>query len=69
MPSADSALDPDQIAQARRLLVRPRVRARMWPAVAAAAFAAVSALALATAMVIAPPVSTSHISRDISGGS
>jgi hypothetical protein len=67
MSPADSALDPELIARARRLLAPPFTRVRMWPVVAAATFAAISALSLAAAMIVAPPVSTSHITRDIGG--
>lgn len=63
MSPADSALDPDQIARARALLATPARRERMWPVLCAAAFAAASALALATAMILAPPVTLSHIER------
>ena len=45
-----------------RALLRPPVdRERAWPALSAAAFAAVAALALATAMITAPPVTTTHV--------
>lgn len=56
MSLTDSALDPDAIAQARRLLAPEVKKERLWPVVAAAAFAAVAALALAGAMITAPPV-------------
>jgi len=55
MTPADSALDPDQLAYARTLLRPPVVRERVWPALAAAAFAAVAALSLAAAMITPPP--------------
>ncbi|WP_309644062.1 hypothetical protein [Phenylobacterium sp.] len=61
MPPADSALDATMIARARRLLKGPEVRERVWPALCAAAFAASTALALATAMILAPPVTTTPI--------
>jgi hypothetical protein len=64
MDVADSALDVDALAEARALLARPVERERLWPTLAAAAFAAVSALALATAMVMAPPVVTTHLSAE-----
>ncbi len=64
MDVADSALDGDALAQARALLARPVERERLWPTLAAAAFAAVSALALATAMVMAPPVTVTHVAID-----
>ncbi len=61
MPPPDSALDAVMIARARRLLAGPEARERVWPALIAAAFAASTALALATAMILAPPVTTTHI--------
>lgn len=61
MTPTDSALDPSQLAYARRLLRDPVVRERAWPALGAAAFAAAAALALAAAMITAPPVTTSHV--------
>jgi hypothetical protein len=56
MSLTDSALDSDAIAQARSLLAPAQRSERLWPVVAAAAFAAVAALALAGAMITAPPV-------------
>ncbi|MDP1642633.1 MAG: hypothetical protein Q8L59_10655 [Phenylobacterium sp.] len=56
MSLTDSALDSDAIAQARSLLAPAVKKERLWPVVAAAAFAAVAALALAGAMITAPPV-------------
>jgi len=56
MSLTDSALDSDAIAQARTLLAPAPKKERLWPMVAAAAFAAVAALALAGAMITAPPV-------------
>ena len=56
MSLTDSALDSEAMAQARSLLSPPATRERLWPVVAAAAFAAVAALALAGAMITAPPV-------------
>ncbi|MES2894625.1 MAG: hypothetical protein V4759_01215 [Pseudomonadota bacterium] len=61
MPPPDSALDAVMIARARRLLAGPQAQERVWPALIAAAFAASTALALATAMILAPPVTTTHI--------
>jgi hypothetical protein len=55
MVSTDSALDSAALGRARALLRAPQPSTRMWPVLAAAAFAAVSALAFATAMVMAPP--------------
>ena len=65
MPPADSALDAVMIARARRLLRGPEVRERVWPALCAAAFAAAAALALATSMIIAPPVTTTHMVQQV----
>lgn len=58
MTVADSALDQDALAEARSLLTTPAPSERLWPVLAAAAFAAVAALALAGAMITAPPVVT-----------
>jgi hypothetical protein len=63
MASTDSALDPAQLARARALLVRPERPQRMWPVLAAAAFLAVSALAFATAMILAPPLTSQHVAH------
>ncbi len=63
MASIDSVLDPDQLARARALLVRPARPQRMWPVLAAAAFLAVSALAFATAMILAPPLTSQHVAH------
>lgn len=61
MAVADSAIDREALAYARALLKPPLVRENLWAAIGAAALAAVSALAFATAMVMAPPVTTSHL--------
>jgi hypothetical protein len=61
MLSTDSTLDNVAIGRARALLRTPETRQRMWPVLAAAAFAAISALAFATAMVMAPPVMTRSV--------
>jgi len=61
MISTDSTLDNVALGRARALLRAPEPRQRMWPVLAAAAFAAISALAFATAMVMAPPVVTQHV--------
>ncbi|MBS0331388.1 MAG: hypothetical protein JSS35_01350, partial [Proteobacteria bacterium] len=45
----------------RALLSPPRRRERMWPTVAAAALFAASALAFATAMLLAPPLTSEHV--------
>ncbi|WP_133254281.1 hypothetical protein [Phenylobacterium deserti] len=61
METNDSALNPEEMARARKLLrSKPKVE-RMWPVVAAAGFAAFCALAFATAMIMAPPVITEHV--------
>jgi hypothetical protein len=62
-PFADSVLDPDQIARARALLKPPTRRERMWPAIGAATLLAVTAIAFATAMVLAPPLTSGHAAR------
>jgi hypothetical protein len=65
MPDDDSrsasALDRRKIALARNLLVDPRPPQRLWPVVAAAAFAAFSALALAATTIMAPPVNSEPV--------
>jgi len=63
MPPTDSALDSDQMARARALLARPQRPARTWPVLAAAAVLAVSALAFATAMIVAPPLTSQHVAH------
>ncbi|MBP7704392.1 MAG: hypothetical protein KA105_03770 [Caulobacter sp.] len=61
---ANSALDREALAYARGLLKAPIQRENLWGTLAAAAFAAVSALAFATAMVLAPPLTTSHLALE-----
>ena len=61
---ANASLDREALAYARGLLKPPVVRENLWGALAAAGFAAVSALAFATAMVLAPPLTTSHLELD-----
>ena len=63
MATTDSVLDPDQLARARALLARPERPPRMWPVLAAAAFLAISALAFATAMILAPPLTSQHVAH------
>jgi hypothetical protein len=67
MPLSDSArepgLDPAKMHRIRRLLATPAPKERAWPALASAALAAVAALGLATAMILAPPVTTTHIEQ------
>lgn len=57
----DPGLDSAKMKRIRGLLKTPVDKDRAWPALCAAAFAASTALALATAMVIAPPVTTTHV--------
>ncbi|MFI4964644.1 MAG: hypothetical protein ACHP9T_04675 [Caulobacterales bacterium] len=64
MAASSSALDPDALARARALLVRPVRRERMWPVLAAAGVLAISALAFATAMIMAPPLTSEHVAVD-----
>ena len=61
MVAADSALDPEALAYARGLLKPPIVSENLWGVLAAAAFAAISAMAFATAMIMAPPATTSGL--------
>jgi len=63
MASLTSALDPDAMAQARALLKRPERRERIWPALGAAALLALSALVFATAMIMAPPLTSEHVAQ------
>ena len=63
MATPDSVLDPAQLARARALLARPERPQRMWPVLAAAALLAVSALAFATAMILAPPLTSQHVAH------
>ncbi len=63
MASPYSALDPEAIALARSLLVRPRKAERLWPVLAAAGILALSALAFATAMIMVPPLVSEPASR------
>ncbi|MDB5457111.1 MAG: hypothetical protein JWP92_2696 [Caulobacter sp.] len=64
MAIGDSTLDPVALAYVRALLRAPTRRQRMWPVVAAAAFAAVCAVTFATVMVMAPPAVTQHLPAD-----
>ena len=61
MTTADSALDAAEIARARALLTPIKARESIWPVLAAAACLAASALAFATAMVLAPPLVSEHV--------
>ncbi|WP_411287023.1 hypothetical protein [Phenylobacterium sp.] len=64
MAIIDSALDTEALAKARALLNLPAPRQRLWPVVGAAGFFAVSALAFATAMILAPPLTSTPIAAD-----
>ncbi|MGZ6040426.1 MAG: hypothetical protein ACXWKR_17285 [Phenylobacterium sp.] len=59
-----SALDTEAMERARALLQRPDKPQRVWPVLGAAALLAVSAIAFATAMIMAPPLTSEHIARD-----
>jgi hypothetical protein len=61
MASPASALDVDALARARALLEPPARTERVWPALAAAILLAVSALGFATAMLMAPPLTSEHV--------
>ena len=63
MASATSALDADAMARAKALLARPSRSPRMWPVLGAAALLAISALSFATAMILAPPLTSEHVGR------
>jgi hypothetical protein len=61
MATFDSVLDPERMTRARALVAPVKRPERMWPVVAAAALLAVSALAFATAMIMAPPLTSEHV--------
>ena len=61
MTSVDSALDPEAMTRARRLLAPVAPQRRLWPVLTAAACLAISTLAFATAMILAPPVVSQHV--------
>ena len=63
MSESFSALDSVAMARARGLLKPPVRRERLWPVLTAAAVLAVTALTFATAMILAPPLVTSHVER------
>jgi hypothetical protein len=63
MVTADSALDPDQMAYARALLAPAERPERMWPVLGAAALLAGSALIFAAAMITAPPLTSEHTAQ------
>ena len=64
MAIIDSALDGEALARARALLETPASRQRLWPVVGAAGFFAASALAFATAMILAPPLTSTPIASE-----
>lgn len=64
MAKPDSALDPAAIARARALLIRAERREPVWPALGAAALLAATALTFATAMLLAPPLTSEHVARE-----
>ena len=61
MAMSDSAISPEATARIRALLAPRAKTERMWPMLGAAFLAAVSALAFATAMIVAPPVTSQHV--------
>jgi hypothetical protein len=61
MAGIDSALNREDMTRARALLATPKRPERMWPALGAAALLAISALAFATAMIMAPPLTSEHV--------
>lgn len=64
MVGIDSALDREEIARARLLLRAPHRPERMWPVLGAAALLALSALTFATAMILAPPLTSQHVAHE-----
>ena len=60
MAISPSALDPDAMARAKALLVRPSRTQRLWPVMVAATLLAFSALVFAAAMILAPPLLVEH---------
>jgi hypothetical protein len=63
MVGIDSALNSEEMDRARGLLETPTHAERMWPVVGAAALLAASAVIFATAMVMAPPLTSEHIAH------
>ena len=53
------------MARARALLEPPRRPERVWPVLGAAALLAVSALTFATAMILAPPLTSEHTAKGV----
>jgi hypothetical protein len=64
MATTLSALDTEAMDRARKLVERPEKPQTMWPVLGAAALLAVSTLAFATAMFVAPPLTSEHSARD-----
>jgi hypothetical protein len=64
MTAADSALDAEEMARARALLEPQKTPERIWPVLGAAALLAVSAITFATAMVMAPPLTSEHVAGE-----
>ena len=64
MDAMSSALDPQAMARAKALIAKPEKAERMWPALSAAGFLAVAALTFATAMLLAPPLTSEHVARE-----
>lgn len=64
MPSQFSVIDPAAIAEAKALLAPPQRRERLWPVLGAAGLLAASALVFATAMVVAPTLTSEHVAQD-----
>jgi hypothetical protein len=61
MVGIDSALDRAEMDRARALLKPPKRPERMWPVLGAASLLALSALTFATAMILAPPLTSEHV--------
>jgi len=49
------------MARARALLDPPKPPERLWPVVGAAGLLAMSTLVFATAMIVAPPLTSEHV--------
>jgi hypothetical protein len=64
MVGIDSALDREAMARARALLEAPQRRERIWPVLGAACLLAASALTFATAMILAPPLTSEHVGHE-----
>lgn len=63
MAGIDSALDREEISRVRALLDASKRPERMWPVLGAAGLLAFSALAFATAMILAPPLTSEHVAH------